>query len=150
MNISFRPFWVLEDNNEDFELLTLAVSRTNLNLKLVRFTRGEHLTEPIDCGDVPQAIYLDLRMPGAGGMTVLKKLATNPAYDGIPKLVFSTSASPPEIHQAYLNGAFAFHVKLTETPAMLELLERTLMYWFASVTMDPISNKCNQTRNNTP
>lgn len=131
-------FWVLEDNDEDFELIEAAVRRTGRVIRLHRFRTGEELLNAI--GDAaPTLIYLDLRLPVIGGMEVLRALKQNSAFEFVPKLVFSTSANPFEIRQAYQLGINSFHVKRVETSAMIEVLDITLDYWLNVVAIAPDS-----------
>ena len=131
---SFK-IWVLEDNDTDFELLQMAIGETGLLIEVVRFSRGEQFIEKLNCPtrQTPKLVYLDLRMPGISGMKVLEILGANEAFHSVPKLVLSTSANPKEIAEAYRLGGNAFHVKIVETPEMLELLKRMLNYWLLSV-----------------
>ena len=127
--------WVLEDNDTDFELLEMAIRETGLSVEVQRFTCGEQLVEQLNCPlrQTPKLVYLDLRMQGTGGMEVLQMLSKLEAFQFVPKLVFSTSANPKEVAKVYQLGGNAFHVKIVETPAMLELLKRMLNYWLLSV-----------------
>ena len=90
----------------------------------------------------PKLIYLDLRMPGIGGMEILEQLQSCDAFQCVPKLVFSTSTNPVEIAKVYQLGANAFHVKLIETPKMLELLIQALSYWLVHV--EPVEHVFHQ------
>ncbi|MCD0460540.1 response regulator [Roseiconus lacunae] len=136
-------WWVLEDNNEDFELLDSACRRSDGRIEIERFRSGDDLLARSK-DSVPDLLYLDLRLPVTGGMEVLGQLKQNPAYECIPKLVFSTSANPNEIRQAYQLGGTSFHVKRVETKEMIKLLDHTITYWTADVALPEYSarNAC--------
>ncbi|MCC9641071.1 response regulator [Rhodopirellula sp. JC740] len=127
--------WILEDNDEDYELLEMALANCEYPVRYVRFTRGtelkQHLHENIS--RVPDLIYADLRMPGLGGLEILELLKSQERFSSVPRLVFSTSANPKDIAAAYQMGANAYHVKLVETPKMLAKLQQTFSYWLGSV-----------------
>ncbi|MCC9599202.1 response regulator [Stieleria sp. JC731] len=128
--------WVLEDNDEDFELIEAACARSNHLISIQRFVSGEKLLQYVgNCS--PTLIYLDLRLPIAGGMEVLQTFKQNLLFENVPKLVFSTSANPLEIRQAYQLGISSFHVKRVQTSEMIELLDKTLDYWLNIVALPP-------------
>lgn len=131
------PFWVLEDNDEDFALLEFACLRAGLNVDISRFSRSEQFLQHAEDPQVapPTIMYLDLRMPGIGGAEALARIEAIPRYKRTPKLVFSTSANPDEIRQCYDNHANAYHVKVVDTEDMLELMEQTFSYWFEKVEL---------------
>ena len=139
INQTKQRIWVLEDNNDDFDLLQLAFVRTALPVQLERFIRGEDLLMHLQNSDarLPRLLYVDLRMPGIGGMATLKALKNLRDFELIPRLVFSTSSNPPEIVEVYRNGGSAFHLKIVETPEMLSLLERTFLYWLRTTRLAP-------------
>lgn len=139
--MSSKPtiIWVLEDNDEDFELLEMALEQVSVIVETIRFRRCEALIPLIENHELPRpaVIYLDIRMPGISGLETLQQLNQIETCKPIPKLVFSTSANPVEISEAYKNGANAFHVKNVETSEMLQLLERTFGYWLKHVQLPP-------------
>lgn len=132
--------WVLEDNDDDYELLELAFARLEQTVQIERFVRGEGMLDRMHSNNarLPRLLYVDLRMPGIGGMGILKALRDVADFELIPRLVFSTSTNPPEIIEVYRNGASAFHEKVVEAPDMLTLLERTFLYWIDTVKLAPM------------
>ena len=129
--------WILEDNDSDFELLQYVVERAGLTVAVERFTRGQALLDFARNSSrrLPQLICTDLRMPGISGMDVLKQLNIDARFQFIPRLVFSTTGNPKEIERAYRHGVSAFHIKLVDTAAMVELLDSTLRYWLNHVEL---------------
>ncbi|MCC9655184.1 response regulator [Rhodopirellula halodulae] len=127
--------WILEDNDEDYELLEMALVNCEYPVRYVRFARGTELKQRLDenISRVPDLIYADLRMPGLGGLKILELLKSHERFLSVPRLVFSTSANPKDIAAAYQRGANAYHVKLVETPKMLAKLQQTFSYWLGSV-----------------
>lgn len=75
---------------------------------------------------LPEAIILDLNMPGGGGLETLKKLKSSARTTGIPVLVISGDSSA-EMPGAVIDlGAVAFLAKPVVAESMLEELDRVL------------------------
>ena len=59
----------------------------------------------------PDLILLDMRLPDADGMEVLKRLAADPALSTLKVVALSASAMPVEIEQAKAGGALEYWTK---------------------------------------
>jgi CheY-like chemotaxis protein len=55
----------------------------------------------------PDAIILDLRMPGMDGLTVLQKLRENPSTEAIPVLMLTANAYLPDLPRFASFGVLA-------------------------------------------
>ena len=75
---------------------------------------------------LPDAIVLDLNMPGGGGFETLKKLKLSARTAEIPVLVISGELNPSAPATATDLGAAAFLPKPVVPEAMLEELNRVL------------------------
>src|SRR5258708_3926303 len=70
-------------------------------------------------------MLLDLKMPLVTGLDVLRQIRGQPALKMLPVLVFSASAVPGDVDEAYRLGASAFLVKpsgLAEFAALVRLI----------------------------
>jgi DNA-binding response OmpR family regulator len=67
----------------------------------------------------PEAIVLDLVMPGLDGFGVLRRLKQHPGWRDIPVLVFSNRGAPEDIETALGLGATDYIVKTQSTPSDL-------------------------------
>ncbi|MBL0342022.1 MAG: response regulator [Bacteroidetes bacterium] len=54
---------------------------------------------------LPQAILVDINLPGMNGKELLRIIKSDPELDGIPVIVFSTNSSVKEIREVYNLGA---------------------------------------------
>lgn len=132
---------VLEDNEEDYVTIDIACQESEHAIRLQRFTRAEPLIEQIthETLDYPAVALLDLRMPGGGGIEVLKALKSNTRLSSVPCVVLSTSTNPIEIESCYRAGANVFHEKLVETSKMIDRLKSILDYWLDAAHLAPPS-----------
>ena len=98
--------------NDEFEVITAA--------------NGEACLHALEqC--TPQAIALDLVMPGLDGFNVLRRLKQDPNWREIPVLVFSNRGAPEDIETALDLGAADYIVKTQSTPTdLVEKIEGLL------------------------
>lgn len=82
--------------------------------------KAGYLTETVESGDEclrfiatqrPDAILLDMLMPGMTGLEVLEKLRAANAYKGIPVLLVTAKGQPEIVRQAAALGVADFIVK---------------------------------------
>lgn len=71
---------------------------------------------------VPQAILLDLMVPGIDGFQILEQLKTNDATSAIPVIVFSNLSDDESVSKAKKAGADDFLVK--SNFSLNELIEK--------------------------
>lgn len=77
--------------------------------------------------EVPDFIYLDLRLPGLDGFEVLEGLRTNPMTMHIPVIILTNYAEPELRERGLKLGALEFLVKADTNPAQLsESVERAV------------------------
>jgi len=67
----------------------------------------------------PDVIFLDLGLPGIGGLEVLERLRAHAATAAIPVVVLSNYSEPQLVAQSLRLGAREFLVKAHTTPADL-------------------------------
>jgi len=80
----------------------------------------------------PSLIITDLNMEHGDGFDVLEFLQNNPAWNVVPRIVFSSSDDDDDVRTAYLLGASAYHIK-PSTHAELEKRMRSIVeYWSGS------------------
>jgi DNA-binding response OmpR family regulator len=94
---------------------------------LVAYSGPEALQKVKD--ERPHIVFLDIRMPGMGGLEVLRKIREIDREVGV---IMLTAVDDPETgRQSLLLGAFDYLVK----PVDLKYLERVLWYKVAAMTL---------------
>jgi DNA-binding response OmpR family regulator len=84
--------------------------------------------------ELPDFIYLDLRMPGLDGFEVLEQLRANTATANIPVIILSNYGDPALSERGLKLGALEFLVKANTTPSQLsDTVERTTRQHSATV-----------------
>jgi CheY-like chemotaxis protein len=74
----------------------------------------------------PDAILLDINMPGGTGLNVLRRLKASSKTESIPVLVLSGSSDPALPDTVQQLGAAAFMSKPVDPAALVEELTRTV------------------------
>lgn len=74
----------------------------------------------------PDAIILDIQMPGGTGHAVLRQLMANPKTNQIPLIVVSGSINPKEQAEVFQLGASEFLSKPTNVPLLFSSINRLL------------------------
>lgn len=129
MDVQVKPLKivVVDDDLEWVEILEDKLAQLNIKHELTVFEEGrkaiEYLREKVmrSAGapeEIPDLIILDIFLPGARGLEVLRLLKLDPDLKNIPVLIMSVSDRPTDILNSYKNGGAAYISKL-EQPAML-------------------------------
>ena len=108
---------VLVVDDEPDILLTVRLSLELEGYRVLTALSGEEALEVIS-RDTPDAILLDLRLPGIDGFAVLDRIPEN--HNQLPVIVLSAHASPRTIDQALQMGCRDFITKPFDPEVMLE------------------------------
>jgi CheY-like chemotaxis protein len=97
-----------DDDADDRTLFQEAVKELSLPVELILLEDGEQLMSylrEVKQPPPPDIIFLDINMPGKTGDVCLKEIRSNPYFNTVPVIMFSTSIHTPYIKEAYANGA---------------------------------------------
>lgn len=125
------PFRVLlvEDNDDHALLIMESLLLSEVEVNVERARDGAEALACISESRLPDAILLDLNMPGVGGHEVLETLKADPALRAIPVVVLTTSLHHDDVTRAYRNNANSFLQKSFEGDSMERTLDQFLRYW---------------------
>jgi two-component system, chemotaxis family, response regulator Rcp1 len=87
---------VVEDNPGDIFLIKKALRDQEIPVEVTVCADGERAIRLIDsmqAGALPDAIILDLALPRAGGIDVLRTLTFRPSFVDVPIMIFTSSPS---------------------------------------------------------
>ena len=91
----------------------------------------------------PNALLLDLKMPGMDGFGVLEWLNEHPDCKVIPTIVFSSSAIESDVHRVYALGGNAYMVKPNNFEDLVGLIKLTFEFWSRCQTpLPPPEKRC--------
>ncbi|MEY4940049.1 MAG: hypothetical protein RIQ93_1784 [Verrucomicrobiota bacterium] len=80
----------------------------------------------------PSLVITDLKMPDGDGFNVLEFLQNNPAWNVVPRLMFSNSAHDDDVRTAYMLGASAYHIKPLGRQQTEQRMRSIVEYWAGS------------------
>jgi CheY-like chemotaxis protein len=111
---------VVDDDRTTRDLLRLYLA--NAGYRVSTAVDGDDALQRVRA-ERPDLITLDLAMPGSDGFSVLRQLASEPAFAGIPVLVVSGAEEPT---RALAVGAHAVLPKPIQRHTLLEIVHRFL------------------------
>jgi len=98
----------------------------------VAYMIGEGKYFDRDVYPFPSLVITDLGMPDGDGFDVLEFLQNNPAWNVVPRLMFSNVADPDDVRTAYMLGASAYHIKPSTNAEMEQRMRSIVEYWGGS------------------
>ncbi len=122
---------IVDDNPGDVGLVRNAL-RKAANLATVEhvFRAEDAMRRLADTdGLPPQLVFLDLQLPGASGLALLRRLRASARHKAMPVVILSSSSSQEDINAAYDAGANAYLVKDVNAKALIERLRSAVLFW---------------------
>jgi CheY-like chemotaxis protein len=127
---------VVEDEEDSVLLLESAFRKAQFVNPVHRVAHGalaiEYLKQAVAKNQpvpLPALILLDLKLPLVSGIEVLKWIRAHPLLYSRIVIVFSSSAEPRDIAEAYRAGANSYLVKPTNLSSLTELASGLRSYW---------------------
>lgn len=119
--VNHQLIMCIEDSDADYEALLRALKKIGAKLSVIRFIYGHEVENHLLYKEAnksagidskrPDLILLDLNLPGAGGLNLLKFLKKNDSIRHIPVIILSSSANPNDVELCYAFGANAYLLK---------------------------------------
>jgi CheY-like chemotaxis protein len=124
----------VEDNLDHAELVLRCLERYGVRDRVIHVEDGEQalaFLEAVKANTAvrPRLVLLDLRLPRVAGMEVLRQVKSTPELRDIPVIVFTTSASPRDMHDAYANYVNSYLVKPDDLTTLSSLMTDLSAYW---------------------
>jgi hypothetical protein len=133
MCVTAAPILLVEDNPVDLDLTRRALAGRKLANPIEIARDGEEALGFIprwEAGEpLPALILLDLKLPKADGLEVLRRIKEHPAFRAIPVIVLTSSAGDADIKEAYNLGANSYIVKPVDFEKFVEVAAQIEVYW---------------------
>ena len=122
---------LVEDDPDDATLTKMALRETPTHLKVAANAQEalDYLFD--DLNAEPAVVLLDLRLPDADGLEVLRRIRANDRTSLIPVVILTSSMAPDDVHRAYRAGASSFVRKPIEFERFTDLVRQIAAYWLA-------------------
>ena len=112
-----RVILLVEDNSDDEALTLRALKQNNIVNKVIvvrdgvealdyLFGTGAH--EGRDKRDLPQVVFLDLKLPKVDGLEVLKRIRADPRTKLLPVVILTSSKEEQDLIAGYSLGANSY------------------------------------------
>lgn len=107
----------VDDTPTDVEILQMCLKKSGIvNEMAVMRTAEEGLAyleghaDPLRIGgkNLPDLIFLDLKLPGENGLAAMRKIKSHPLLKRIPVIVYSSSHEHEDLVHSYRFGATYF------------------------------------------
>ena len=121
-----RTLLYVEDNPANLMLVEDLIARRS-DIRLLSARDGNRGIE-IARASRPDAILMDINLPGISGITALKILALDPATAHIPVVALSANAMPRDIEKGLEAGFFRYLTKPIKVNEFMETLDVTLSF----------------------
>jgi two-component system response regulator len=137
------PFEVLvvDDNDNDVELMTIAFSRTRFDVNLTNVVNGDECLaylrkEGKHAGaPTPDLVLLDINMPCVDGFEVLQAVDADPVLQYLPIVIVTSSEAEADVSAAWRLRCSSYVVKPIDFESFVRALRLLAEYWFTLVRL---------------
>jgi two-component system response regulator len=130
---------VVDDNKDEAALTVYALSLAGVSDDAVKVADGgsDALDYLFGTGQyagcptlhLPHLMLLDLKMPGMGGLEVLRRLRQDEHTRRLPVVILTSSINPSDIINSYDAGANSYIRKPFELRAFTQTVQQLVAYW---------------------
>lgn len=123
---------IVEDDDGHARLAERNLRRTGITNGILRFRSGEEVLDYLfdDEGAARLdpgrgfVLLLDIRMPGIGGLEVLRRVKGHAATNNIPVIMLTTTDDEREVEECHAMGCNAYVTKPVDHEGFVEVLRR--------------------------
>ena len=135
--VTTKQILLAEDDPRDVEMTLAAFEEQNLANRVVvvrdgvealdyLYRRGRFAERP---PGNPVVVLLDLKMPRADGLEVLRRVKSDPALKAIPVVVLTSSSREQDIVDSYDLGVNSYVVKPVTVDRFVEVVKQLGLFW---------------------
>lgn len=134
---------MIEDNEDDFEVISRGLRSVGLECPITWYNRTKNVLEYFDNiafgknndTPIPRIIILDLNMPGMDGRSILSIIKSNRKLKSIPVIILTTSLDKRDIDFCYEQGANTYVQKPLRFQKLQGICQSLKDYWFNVATL---------------
>jgi two-component system nitrogen regulation response regulator GlnG len=116
-----KPVWIVDDDRSIRWVLEKALARENIPCKA--FGAAQEVLSELEI-DTPQVLVSDIRMPGAGGLDLLRKVKSK--HPAMPVIIMTAFSDLESAVSAFQGGAFEYLPKPFDVDKAVELIRRAV------------------------
>ncbi|GMU66083.1 MAG: hypothetical protein AMXMBFR36_23570 [Acidobacteriota bacterium] len=118
-----REIWVVEDNDQNFELVDYLLSDAGWSVRRARDGAG---FERLLSGAPPRLVLLDMHLPDAAGLDLLARLRADRRFDDVPVIALTAHAMRGDREKFLAAGCDGYLSKPIETSTFVATVEERL------------------------
>ncbi|MDQ6815512.1 MAG: response regulator [Bacteroidota bacterium] len=126
-----------EDDEDDFYIFNHAMLSLMGTTQILHTSNGIMLSSMIQSEIRLDVIFLDINMPYKNGITCLKEIRSNPAFNETRVVIYSTANHKKEIDHCYALGANFYLIKPTSFSLTKMQLRELLQNQYFKLNMQP-------------
>ncbi|WP_404420461.1 response regulator [Nibricoccus sp. IMCC34717] len=136
--MALKKILLVEDNPDDVALTLRAFKKSNILNDVVVAKDGVEAIEWLTCTgahagrdttDIPALVLLDLKLPRADGLEVLKAIRAHEPTRLLRVVVLTTSREEPDVAEAYRLGANSYIRKPVDFDEFIRAVGHLGLYW---------------------
>jgi CheY-like chemotaxis protein len=127
----------VDDDSDESYLFNEALEQSGLNIRLSKARDGNDLLQFLQNNPLPDLVMIDLNMPHKDGMEALSDIRSNPVYDKLPLVIYSTTRTSIYIEKCYERGANLFVVKPNTFDGMVDVVRKVCSIDWSNVRQLP-------------
>jgi CheY-like chemotaxis protein len=121
---------IIDDSEDDILLTQMVLKKIRVDIKVETALSGASGLAFLRGGDsLPTMILLDLKMPGMGGLDILREIRADEHLCRIPVIVLTHSDLESDREASYKNGASSFLNKSVNLDQFSEKIRNELERW---------------------
>lgn len=141
-----RPILLVEDNADDEALTLRALQKNNIRNTIVVAHDGVEALDYLfgtgaykgrDLGVQPQLILLDLKLPRADGLEVLRRMRADERTKLLPVVVLTSSKEDEDVIRSYELGANSYVRKPVNFTDFIEAVKALGLFWLLINELPP-------------
>lgn len=142
-----KTILLVEDSDDDVFLIARAFKNVGLISPVVRASHGQEAIDYLSgqgCYSdrvkfpFPALVLLDVKLPFVSGLEVLAWIRQEPAFVGLPTIMFTTSSQDSDVKRAYAAGANAYIVKPANFEECMRLAGLIKQFWVEANVVPPV------------
>jgi CheY-like chemotaxis protein len=150
---SLGTILLIEDEATDAILIQRAFEKVGIRNPIAHLANGdaalayfEGINEYSDRlrFPLPVLVILDLKLPGMGGLQLLKWIRTKRDLRLIPVIVLTGSADSTDVQAAYEAGANSYLLKPADRSEIIRVIEAVEQYWMHQNVAPPLVRRAQE------
>jgi CheY-like chemotaxis protein len=131
-----RNVFLAEDDEDDVLIFKLALHKLSIVIELKHARDGDTLIDLLR-NEIPDIIFLDIKMQGKDGMASIIEIRRNREYNHVPVIMYTSLKGDKYIEESYTNGANFYLLKANSIAQLADKLKMIFSIDWKSYTYYP-------------